>query len=67
MSLFGPLWSYREKGNIKNIGKNSWDFDKIEKIAFFRFLNFFCETDSVGYGKFIWVFFDTFTNVRTCG
>ena len=26
-----------------------------------------CEMDSVWYGKFIWVFFDTFTKVRTCG
>ena len=25
-----------------------------------------CETDSVWYGKFIWVYFDTFTEVREC-
>ena len=30
-------------------------------------LNFRGILDSVWYGKFIWVFFDTFTNVRTCG
>ena len=26
-----------------------------------------CEMDSVWYGKLTWVFFDTFTKVRTCG
>ena len=26
-----------------------------------------CEVDSVWHGKFIWVFFDTFTKVKTCG
>ena len=46
----------------------------LRKLIFF-FQNFLsglkcctcCEMDSVWYGKFIWVFFDTFTKVRTCG